>query len=38
MLANIPATQTVIEITAPGGPEMLVPAPARFQSRRRVRC
>ena len=26
MLANIPATQTVIEITAPGGPEMLVPA------------
>ena len=27
MLANIPATQTVIEIKAPGGPEMLVPAP-----------
>jgi len=26
MLANIPATQTVIEIEAPGGPEMLVPA------------
>ncbi|HEV2301854.1 MAG TPA: NAD(P)H-quinone oxidoreductase [Stellaceae bacterium] len=26
MLANIPATQTVIEIRAPGGPEMLVPA------------
>ena len=26
MLANIPATQTVIEIKAPGGPEMLVPA------------
>src|SRR5215472_9924215 len=25
MLANIPATQTVIEIKAPGGPEMLVP-------------
>ena len=25
MLANIPATQTVIEIRAPGGPEMLVP-------------
>jgi putative PIG3 family NAD(P)H quinone oxidoreductase len=25
VLANIPATQTVIEITAPGGPEMLVP-------------
>jgi NADPH:quinone reductase len=24
--ANIPATQTVIEIKAPGGPEMLVPA------------
>src|ERR1700726_3044739 len=27
VLANIPATQTVIEIKAPGGPEMLVPAP-----------
>ena len=26
MLANIPATQTVIEITGPGGPEMLPPA------------
>ena len=26
MLANIPATQTVIEIAAPGGPEMLMPA------------
>jgi NADPH2:quinone reductase len=26
MLANIPATQTVIEIEAPGGPETLVPA------------
>jgi NADPH2:quinone reductase len=26
MLANIPATRTVIEIKAPGGPEMLVPA------------
>ena len=26
MLANIPATQTVIEVRAPGGPEMLVPA------------
>jgi D-arabinose 1-dehydrogenase-like Zn-dependent alcohol dehydrogenase len=26
MLANIPATQTVIEIRAPGGPEMLVPS------------
>jgi NADPH2:quinone reductase len=26
MLANIPATQTVIEVKAPGGPEMLVPA------------
>ena len=26
MLANIPATQTVIEITGPGGPEMLAPA------------
>ena len=26
MLANIPPTQTVIEIRAPGGPEMLVPA------------
>jgi NADPH:quinone reductase len=26
MLANLPATQTVIEITAPGGPEVLVPA------------
>src|SRR5437660_12277375 len=26
VLANIPATQTVIEIKAPGGPEMLVPA------------
>ena len=26
MLANIPAAQTVIEIKAPGGPEMLVPA------------
>src|SRR5262252_3321480 len=26
MLANIPATQTVVEIKAPGGPEMLVPA------------
>jgi NADPH:quinone reductase len=25
MLANIPPTQTVIEIKAPGGPEMLVP-------------
>jgi NADPH:quinone reductase len=25
MLANIPPTQTVIEIRAPGGPEMLVP-------------
>ena len=25
MLANIPTTQTVIEIKAPGGPEMLVP-------------
>jgi putative PIG3 family NAD(P)H quinone oxidoreductase len=25
MLANIPATQTVIEIKSPGGPEMLVP-------------
>ena len=25
MLANIPATQTVIEIKGPGGPEMLVP-------------
>jgi len=25
MLANIPATQTVIEITRPGGPEVLVP-------------
>src|ERR1700724_3914490 len=25
VLANIPATQTVIEIKAPGGPEMLVP-------------
>ncbi|HYZ39141.1 MAG TPA: alcohol dehydrogenase catalytic domain-containing protein, partial [Stellaceae bacterium] len=25
MLANIPATQTVIAIKAPGGPEMLVP-------------
>jgi NADPH:quinone reductase len=25
MLANIPATQTVIEIKAPGGPEVLVP-------------
>ena len=25
MLANIPATQTVIGIKAPGGPEMLVP-------------
>ena len=26
MIANIPATQTVIEIKAPGGAEMLVPA------------
>src|SRR3974377_1928774 len=26
MLANIPATQTVIENKTPGGPEMLVPA------------
>jgi len=26
MLANIPATQTVIEIKSPGGPEVLVPA------------
>jgi putative PIG3 family NAD(P)H quinone oxidoreductase len=26
MLANIPATQTVIEIKAPGGPEVLAPA------------
>jgi len=26
VLANIPATQTVIEIKQPGGPEMLVPA------------
>ena len=26
MLANIPATQTVIEISQPGGPEVLVPA------------
>jgi NADPH2:quinone reductase len=26
MLANIPVTQTVIEIKAPGGPEVLVPA------------
>jgi NADPH:quinone reductase len=26
MLANIPATQTVIEIKEPGGPEVLVPA------------
>ncbi|HTV44068.1 MAG TPA: NAD(P)H-quinone oxidoreductase [Stellaceae bacterium] len=26
MLANIPATQTVIEIREPGGPEVLVPA------------
>jgi putative PIG3 family NAD(P)H quinone oxidoreductase len=26
MLANIPATQTVIEIKMPGGPEVLVPA------------
>src|SRR6266480_6058549 len=26
MLANIPVTQTVIEIKAPGGPEMLMPA------------
>ena len=26
MLANIPATQTVIEIKTPGGPEVLVPA------------
>ncbi len=25
MLANIPATQTLIEIKAPGGPEVLVP-------------
>jgi NADPH2:quinone reductase len=25
MLANIPATQTVIEIKSPGGPDMLVP-------------
>ncbi len=26
MLANIPATQTVIEISKPGGPEVLIPA------------
>jgi NADPH:quinone reductase len=26
MLANIPVSQTVIEIKSPGGPEMLVPA------------
>ena len=26
VLANIPATQTVIEISRPGGPEVLVPA------------
>src|SRR5215472_12401512 len=26
VLANIPATQTVIEIKEPGGPEVLVPA------------
>jgi NADPH2:quinone reductase len=26
MLANIPATQTVVEISKPGGPEVLVPA------------
>ena len=26
LLANIPATQTVIEIKQPGGPEVLVPA------------
>ena len=26
VLANIPATQTVIEISKPGGPEVLVPA------------
>src|SRR5262249_28466504 len=26
MLANIPATQTVVEIKGPGGPEVLVPA------------
>src|ERR1700692_2506227 len=26
VLPNIPATQTVIEIKAPGGPEVLVPA------------
>ena len=26
MLANIPATQTVIEIKTPGGPEVLLPA------------
>jgi hypothetical protein len=26
VLANIPATQTVIEIREPGGPEVLVPA------------
>jgi NADPH:quinone reductase-like Zn-dependent oxidoreductase len=26
VLANIPASQTVIEIKAPGGPDMLVPA------------
>ena len=26
MIANIPTTQTVIQIKAPGGPEMLVPA------------
>ena len=25
MLANLPATQTVIEIKQPGGPEVLVP-------------
>jgi NADPH:quinone reductase-like Zn-dependent oxidoreductase len=29
VLANIPATQTVIMIKAPGGPEMLVPATRR---------
>jgi putative PIG3 family NAD(P)H quinone oxidoreductase len=29
MLANIPATQTVIEISKPGGPEVLVPGTRR---------
>ena len=29
MLANIPVTQTVIEIKKPGGPEMLAPATTR---------